>query len=126
MAAQGNLTLNTKVYTPRGKTGDVATWALANDASFGGGVSTISESVRGPSKDGVNRVRFKMDLPKAATADSACACEGQTLATGVGDINIIVPTAFTAAERDDFTKRLQALVAHAVFSAATTNLEGAW
>ncbi len=126
MAAQGNLSLNTKVYTPRGKQGDVASWALFGDSTFGGATSFLTESVRGPSKDGVNRVQFKLDVPKAADASSACACVGQEIARGVGSFNILVPSAFTAAERDDFTKRMQAAVANAIFSAATTNLEGAW
>lgn len=126
MAAQGNLTLNTKVYNPRGKTGDVAAWALIGDATFGGATSTVQESVRGPSKTGENRIRFVLAVPKAADAASACACPGQELARGVADITIVVPNLFTASERDDFTKRIQALVANAVFSAATTNLEPAW
>ena len=66
MPAQSSLTLNTKVYTPRGKTnGDIATWALVGDASFGGATSTVTERVAGPSKDGVYRETFKLTLPKA-------------------------------------------------------------
>lgn len=126
MSAQGNLTLNTKVYNPRGKTGDVASWALVGDATYGGAPSSVTESVRGPSKDGVSRVRFKLDVPKAATADSACGCAGSVIATGSADVNIIVPTNFTAAERLDFCLRIQALVANAVFTAAVSNLEGSW
>jgi len=126
MAAQGNLTLNTKVYNPRGKTGDVAAWALVADATFGGATSIVQESVRGPSKDGVFRVRFKLDVPKAADASSSCACIGQEIGRGIATVDIVVPTAFTAAERDDFTKRIQGIVANAIFSAASTNLEPAW
>jgi hypothetical protein len=126
MASQSNLTLNTKVYTPRGKQGDVASWVLAGDATFGGATSVVQESVRGPSKDGLNRVRFKVDVPKAADAASACACPGQEIGRGIADIQIVIPQAFTAAERDDFTKRIQAVVANAIFAAASTNLEGAW
>jgi hypothetical protein len=127
MAAQSNLTLNTKVYAPRGKTaGDIASWALAGDPSFGGATSTVTERVTGPSKDGVNRVTFKVTIPKAAAADSTCACIGEVLATGIFNCEVVIPSAFTAAERDDFTKRIQGLVANAVFTAAATNLEGAW
>lgn len=126
MAAQGNLTLNTKVYNPRGKTGDVASWALVGDSTFGGATSTVKESVRGPSKDGVFRVIFHVDVPKAADASSACACIGQEIGRGICDIQLVIPSSFTSAERDDFTKRIQALVANAIFSAASTNLEPAW
>lgn len=126
MAAQGNLTLNTKVYNPRGKTGDVASWALVGDATFGSATSTVKESVRGPSKDGVYRVNFHVDVPKAADANSACACIGQEIGRGIADVNLVIPSTFTAVERDDFTKRIQALVANAIFAAAATNLEPAW
>lgn len=126
MAAQGTLTLNTKAYTPRGKRGDVASWALAGDATFGGATSIVTESVRGPSKPGVTRVLFKMDVPKAADAATACACIGDEIGRNIAVIDLTISATFTAAERDDFTKRVQALVANAVFSAAATNLEGAW
>jgi hypothetical protein len=126
MAAQGNLTLNTKVYTPRGKTGDVASWALSGDATFGGATSIVTESVRGPSKAGINRVQFKLDVPKAAAADSACACAGSEIARGIANIEVTVPANFTSAERTDFALRIQGLVATAVFNTSITNLEGAW
>ena len=126
MAVQGVLTLNTKAYNPRGKTGDVSLWALIGDATFGGATSLVDESVRGPTKDGLYRVRFSVKVPKAAAVDSSCACVGQELGRGLANIEIVIPSVFTAAERDDFTKRIQGLVANAVFSAATTNLEGSW
>lgn len=127
MAAQSNLTLNTKVYSPRGKSaGDIASWALAGDATFGGATSIVTERVAGPSKEGVTRVTFKLTLPKAAAADSTCACVGEEIARGIANIEMVIPAAFTAAERADFTLRVQGLVANAIFTAAATNLEGAW
>jgi hypothetical protein len=126
MAAQGTLTLNTKAYLPRGKTGDVAAWALVGDATFGGATSAVTESVRGPSKEGVYRVQFKLEIPKAATTDSACACTGQELGKGIANVDLTVPSVFTAAERADYCDRLQALVANAIFDAAVANLEPAW
>ena len=127
MPVQSTLTLNAKAYAPRGKVnGDEAKWVLSGDASFGGATSTVLESVRGPSKDGVTRVRFRLDIPKAASDDSPCGCAGQLLDTGRLDLSLIIPATFTAAERADFTDRVQALVAHAVFTAAGDNLEGSW
>jgi hypothetical protein len=126
MAAQGNLTLNTKVYVPRGRNGDEAAWALVGDATFGGATSTVKESVRGPSKDGITRVRFTLDLPKAASADSACGCVGQITAQGYADIQIRVPSTFTTAERQDFVDRIQALVATTVFDVSVGALEPSW
>lgn len=126
MPAQSTLTLNAKAYAPRGKTGDVASWVLLGDASFGGAISTVTESVRGPSRDGVHRVQFKLDVPKAASEDSPCGCTGQNIGLGIADIRLTLPSGFTAAERADFTDRVQALVAHAIFTAAGDNLEGSW
>ena len=127
MAAQTALVLNTKSYAPRGKdSGNIATWALVGDTTFGGATSLVSEKVGNPTQSGVTVVSFKLKVPKAATASSTCACEGSVISQGLADIVIKVPSNFTASERDDFTKRIQSLVASAAFSAATTNLEGAW
>lgn len=126
MPAQSSLTLNTKVYVPRGKTGDIAQWALTNDATFGGATSTVTESVRGPTTAGVNRVHWKLDMPKAAASDSTCACTGEITSRGIADIQITVPNGFTVAERQDFVDRLQALVALSVFDVSVSGLEGSW
>lgn len=127
MAAQGNLTLNTKVYAPRGRTaGDIANWALAGDTTFGGATSVVTERVVGPSKDGVNRVTFKVTIPKAAAADTSCACIGEEIAKGLCNIEVVIPSAFTAAERTDFRTRIQNLVSNAIFVASVDNLESSW
>lgn len=127
MAAQTALVLNTKSYAPRGKNqGDIGSWSLVGDTTFGGAKSDASLSIRESTKDAKTRVQFKLTLPKAATADSACACVGSELARGYADIVIHVPVQFTAAERDDFCKRLQGLVASAVFSSAVKDLEPVW
>jgi hypothetical protein len=126
MPVQGNLTLNTKVYNPRGKSGDVASWVLAGDATFGGATSTVTESVRGPSKDGFTRSRFKLDIPKNADEASACACPGGVLGQGGVEIIVITHSSMTAAERTDLTLRAQGLVANAIFTAAAANNEGSW
>lgn len=127
MPVQGNLTLNTKVYAPRGKTGDVASWALVGDTSFGGATSIITESVRGPDrKSGVSRVQWRFQVPKAATTDSACACVGSELGRATANIDVVIGSVLTPAERTDLTLRLQALVANAVFRASVESMEGSW
>lgn len=126
MPVQSALVLNTKSYAPRGKTSDIASWALVGDTTFGGATSTVTESVRGPSKDGIYRDRFTLSVPKAATADSACACVGSITGTADADIQLRVPTSFTTAERQDFCDRVQGLVANAIFDAAVANQEGSW
>jgi hypothetical protein len=127
MAVQGNLTLNTKVYNPRGRQQDGSMgWALVGDATFGGATSSVLESLRGPSKDGVTRGRFKLSVPKAAAADSPCGCAGEKISEGIFDANVVIPANFTAAERQDFADRAQALIANAIFDAAVGNLEPAW
>jgi hypothetical protein len=126
MPAQANITLNTKVYTPRGTQQGISTWALAGDASFGGAQSTVTESVRGPLTNGNYRTRWVVSAPKMATTDTACACIGQVLGTGKADIVIDIPSNFTAAERQDFVDRLQALVALTVFDVSVATPEGSW
>jgi len=126
MPAQSSITLNTKVYTPRGTQQGISTWGLTGDASFGGAVSQVTESVRGPLSDGKYRTRWVVSIPKAATVDSACACVGQNLGTGKADIVIDIPTSFTQAERQDFVDRIQALVALSVFDVSVATPEGSW
>lgn len=127
MAAQANIALNTKVYTPRGKiNGDVAQWGLIGDATFGGASSFVTESVRGPTQDGNYRVHWKLDVPKAAASDSTCACTGELLSRGICDINVQVPANFTTAERQDLVDRAQAMVALAIFDSSVALLEPSW
>lgn len=126
MAVQSAITLNTKVYNPRGVSDSVGKWALVGDATFGGATSVASSSVRGPSKDGIYRVRIQLSVPKAATADSACACVGAILGTMDADLVVRIPTTYTLAERQDFADRMQGLVANALFDKAVAELEPAW
>jgi uncharacterized protein (DUF1810 family) len=126
MPAQSSITLNTKVYTPRGTQNGVSTWALAGDATFGGAQSSVTESVRGPLTDGTYRTRWVVFIPKAASADTACGCVGSITSTGKADIVLSIPTNFTAAERQDFVDRVQALVALSVFDVSVSTPEGSW
>lgn len=126
MAVQGVITLNSKAYNPRGKTGDVASWQFTGDASFGGARSTVTTTIRGPSRDGMYRGRIKIDVPKNAETDSACGCAGTQVSLGLVDAQFAIPANFTAAERTDFKTRAQALFAHAVTTALLESLEGSW
>lgn len=126
MSAQSVLTLNTKAYNPRGVDNSVARWALVGDASFGGATSQLTSSVRGPSKDGIYRIRWQLSVPLAADENSACACIGQTLGTADADIVIRMPTVFTTAQRQDFVDRLQAAVASTPFDVSVSALEPSW
>lgn len=126
MAAQSNVTLNTKVYAPRGNVGGIATWKLQGDSTFGGAVSTLTQSLGEPSKEGVQRARIRLLIPKAATADSTCACVGTVLSTGTFDGTFIIPSNFTAAERADFCARVKDAFADAITTALVGSLEPAW
>lgn len=126
MPVAANITLNTKVYTPAGTDGGITTWRFPGDATFGGGLSFVTESVRGPSKDGIWRTRWTLSASKLATVDSSCGCVGQEVGQGAADIQIRVPTIFSLAERQDFVDRLQALVALAVFDQSVSVPEGSW
>jgi hypothetical protein len=126
MPAMANLTLNSKVYIPRGASDGVAKWILVGDATFGGAPSQVSESVRGPLSDGTYRTRWLVDVPKVASVDSACACIGSNIGKGRADMTFVVPTSFTTAEKQDFVDRVQALIALAVFDVSVGSSEGSW
>jgi hypothetical protein len=125
MPAQAALTLNTFVYAPRGTQNGISSWQYSG-ATFGGGISILTESVRGPNSNGVTRARFLLTVPKLATTDTACGCIGSDIGKGKADVTIDLPTSFTLAERQDLCDRLQALVANAIFDSAVANLEGSW
>lgn len=127
MPAQGNITLASKVFAPRGKTGDVATWLYREEGTLGGGNHTLTESVRGPQpKSGGTRIQFKLVVDKKSSVDSACACAGEVLGTAIAEIPIFIPPCFTDAERDVFRQMLVSLVSTAPFTAAVTSGEGSW
>lgn len=126
MPVQGSITLNTKVYTPRGTSNGITTWALAGDASFGGAQSQVTESVRGPLSDGTYRTQWIVVIPKAAAEDSPCGCTGEILGTGKAKLEITWPVGYTAAERQDFVDRLQDLFALSVFDKSVSVPEGSW
>lgn len=126
MAVQSAITLNTKVYNPRGVSDGIARWALVGDASFGGATSLLTSSLRGPSKDGVQRVRVTLSAPKAAAADTSCACVGETLGTMDAELVVRVPSVFTLAERQDFVDRWQGAMANAIIDALVAALEPSW
>ena len=71
MATQATITLNTVPYVPSGTNGNVAAWRNLQDPNMKG-LTTLRESVNGPSKEGVFRVRWKLDLPKVAEDASPC------------------------------------------------------
>ena len=125
MATQATITLNTVPYVPSGTNGNVAAWRNLQDPNMKG-LTTLRESVNGPSKEGVFRVRWKLDLPKVAEDASPCACPGDVQSTGMIDIVMIVPASWTAANRTDFRTRIQNLVTNAAFVASVDNLEGSW
>lgn len=126
MAAQTALTLNTKAYNPRGKENSIAKWALVGDTTFGGATSQLTVSVGDPSKEGVSRVRVRLTAPKAASADSACACTGEVISTGLMDATFLVPSNYLGSERTDFRTRIKDFFSSAVFTAAIDNLEAPW
>lgn len=125
MANQSNITLNTHVYNPRGLSQGVASW-VDPLASSGAAVAALSESVRGPNASGNTRVLFKLTLPKLATEDSACACVGAVLGEALVNIDVLIPGAFTAAERENLQLQITALAASNPFVDAVKNLIGSW
>lgn len=125
MAAQSALTLATRTYSPAGVDAGVATWRYPEDVVFHG-VSKVTESVRGPSKDGLYRVNFKVDTPRVLDEDSSCGCAGTQVDNAQTRIETIFPSRWTKAQRQEHWDRVQDLVASAVATAAHDDLEGAW
>lgn len=125
MPTQTSLTLSTRVYTPAGTTGGVSSWRY-NDDTIYHGVSLITESVRGPSKEGVNRVVFKMDIPRVQADDSACGCTGNVLDKAICRVEFVIPSGWSKTLRQEFLARFQDLAQSVPFEAAVENLEGSW
>lgn len=125
MASQSNLTLATRVFTPAGVQNGLATWRYVEDAVFKS-TSKVTQSVRGPSKDGVYRIEFKLDTPRALDVDSACGCAGTVVDKAMTRIETIYPASWTKAQRQEHADRIQSLVAGAVFTASHDDLEGSW
>lgn len=126
MPAQAAITLNGKVYTPRGTANGVSKWMLVGDATFGGAPSTLTESVKGPDKNGVYRTRWVLLVPKWAAADSACACTGSELGYTRYDEVCESTTAITSAERTDVLARLTSLWAATPHNVSISGPEGSW
>lgn len=125
MAAQSAITLNSVVYSPRGRDQNgVASWQ--NTEASAAFPRAVTESVRGPSSGGLHRVSFKLTLPQIIGASDECGCEGAQRSVAICNIDVAVPTAFSLAERQALRASITALAAHATFVAAVENLEGAW
>lgn len=125
MGQQATVTLNSIAYTPRGRDANgVAAWH--NTALSAAYPRAVTEAVRGPSANGMHRVSFKLTLPKVASESDECGCIGSLNSTAICNIDVAIPSQFSAAERTDLQLQITALTAHAIFLAAVKDLEGAW
>lgn len=125
MPQQAALTLATRVYNPAGTENGVSTWRYPEDTIFNG-TSKVTESVRGPSRDGLYRINFKVDTPRVLGEDSSCGCAGTQVDNAVTRIETIYPSRWTKAQRQEHWDRVQALVASSLATAAHDDLEGTW
>lgn len=125
MAQQANVTLNTIVYAPSGTTNGVSTWANRSGGS-GASFTFLKEEFVQPTKGDVVRMKFSLDVPIVATADSECACIGGLLRTSTIQLSVWVPQSSTAAERTDLYNRLKDLVLSAPVSNGVSNLDPTW
>jgi len=123
MAAQANITLNTKVYASGGSNDGTATW-VDRSAGVGGGFSIVTEKFDPTAKGGlVQRMLFTLNLPVVSATDTACACAGDVLRTSSAQLSIWVPQNSTLAERTDFYLRIKDLVASTPFLNGVENLD---
>lgn len=125
MPVQANITLNSVVYSPRGRDAN-GNSGWANTALSASHPRMITESIRGPGQNGVHRVMFKLVLPKVVGESDECGCVGDLKSTSIATIEVVIPSNFTLAEREDLAAQIQALVATTVFETAVEGLEGSW
>lgn len=125
MAVQSSVTLATRSYAPRGTQEGISTWIYKDDVTFGGD-STLTGSTTGPSKDGMDRVRFKLVINREAVEASACACPGSVIDFGIFKIEAVIPDAWTRAMRDEAYARLAGLAANSIVEKAMEENEGSW
>lgn len=125
--AQGNITLNSKVYVPSGFSGSIAGWRYSG-TGVPTGFSNLTESIdvpstaRGATTTGQYRVKWKLKVPTIATDDSACACDGSVLRNTIADLVFTLHASGTTAERQDLLDQLDDLIADAQFRASILNL----
>lgn len=126
MPAQSVLTLNSLAYAPRGTTNGISLWVYTGGVTFGGGQSSLTESVRPFNVDGVSNGRWVLNAEKLAAEDSVCSCVGTSLGNGKVDTKVTIHRSLTPAERLDLYERYKSLVSSAAFKAAFTDLEPSW
>lgn len=114
MAAQSSVTLATRVYVPQGVPQGIATWLLRNDPDTGGR-SLLTASVRGPSKDGIDRIVWKLRQERVQADDSACGCAGELIDFATLNVEAIVPDAWPDALRTELYNRLFSLASVGAF-----------
>lgn len=125
MAQQANVTLNTIVYAPSGTTNGVSSWTNRS-GGYGASFTHLKEEFVQPTKGDVVRMKFSLDVPIVATADTSCNCEGGLLRTSTIQLSVWVPQSSTAAERTDLYNRLKDLVLSAPVSNGISNLDPTW
>lgn len=69
-----------------------------------GGIDGVSKTAR------MSKVKWRIQIPVIATADSSCSCEGTVLRTSYIDVAADFHPTATAAERADALARLKSLV----------------
>lgn len=126
MPVQSALTLNSLSYVPRGTTNGISLWVYPGGVSFGGGQSSLTESVRPFNVDGVSNGRWVLQAEKLAAEDSPCACLGASLGNGKVDTKVTIHRSLTPAERLDLYERYKSAVASDAFKKAFTDLEPSW
>lgn len=125
MAQQANVTLNTVVYAPGGTDKGISAWTNRS-GGYGSSFTHLKEEFVEPTKGDVVRMKFSLDVPIVAAADSVCGCAGTLLRTSTVQISAWIPRSSTATERTDFYNRLKDLVLAAPVSNGIQNLEPTW
>lgn len=124
MPAFGNITLNTKVFSP--DSNNVGTAVYKNrESGTVAGFKTATAKVISDSSSGkaVSRVRLSLKLPVVASEGSTCNCAGDLLHTNQCVVEFIMSNASSTAERTDLLASIRDYLATATVTAMVTNLE---
>lgn len=116
------ITLNTKVYGVDTIREGRAYWSN-QDSGVPTGFSPASIKVTSPTGKGQNyHVHGRIVVPVVSSDDSACVCEGEFLRQSAVEINFVLSSKSSLAERQDILARLKDFVATTQFKTAVENL----
>ena len=121
------MNLNTKIYTYAGVVGNYSRYLLSASGlaqlfSWATGWVNVGRQ-SGKGKSSPSTVKWRLTVPFAVPAGSACGCEGDVRGEATAYIDINLAATLVTADRTDFALRLKDLVASTEFQSSIINLQ---